>query len=126
MALINYLISPAGRVLISPAGTAGTVITTTTVVTSSAVIATTTIIPSSSSPVVTATAATIATLGLLVGFFYGHFLTPDGGIVQSLDCLTCLGIIRHVHESEAFALARLPIHNYFGGIYSTIQFKHLF
>jgi hypothetical protein len=63
---------------------------------------------------------------LFFGFFYRQFLTSDTGAVQGFDCPFCLGVIGHVHESEAFAFPGLSIEDNFCGKYHTIQFEHFF
>ena len=102
----------------------------------------TTIIPSATAATAaavasTATATIVTTAGstgsastaspiLFVGFFYGHFLSTDGGVVQGLYRLASFCIIRHVDKAKALTLSCFPVHHYFSKIYGAVQFEHLF
>gem|GEM_PF-3686420 len=104
--------------LISSSWAAGTIIAT---IAAATIITSTAIISSATATVVTATRAAVpAAFVLFVGFFHRHFLASDRCVIQCLNCLACLCIVRHIHESEALALSGFPIHYYLSGVDSAI------
>jgi hypothetical protein len=72
-----------------------------------------------------AISATTPTSGF-VGFFHGHLLSADGGVIQRFDRSLRLGLIRHIYKPEAFASSRFPIHHDLCEIHCAIQFEHFF
>src|SRR5450631_2843286 len=76
----------------------------------------------------TATAPVIAAAASLLffGLLDGHFFPFEVCNIQGLYCFAGFVLVGHVHKAEAPALSGLSVHNYFGGTYFAIQFKHFF